>query len=82
LTSCEITHREVAENPERIILGGNYFRLNVPQGMSKIGLDEWDKLEDMIALTKSYMTHPDLSKSKQRIAKLLQNPQIASLFSV
>src|SRR5436305_7859265 len=31
---------------------GNYFRLNVRQ--SKIGLDEWDKLEDMIALTKSY----------------------------
>ncbi|TMC18228.1 MAG: hypothetical protein E6J34_17645 [Chloroflexi bacterium] len=82
LTSCEITHREVADNPERIILDGNYFRLNVPQGMSKIGLDEWDKLEDMIALTKSYMTHPDLSKLKQKIAKLLQNPQIASLSSV
>jgi len=78
LTSCEITHREVAENPERIVLDGNYFRLNVPQGMSKIGLDEWDKLEDMIALTNSYMTHGDRLKVKQVIAKLLLKPQLAS----
>lgn len=40
LTSCEITHRNLAENPEKRILGGNYFRLNVPQGMSRIGLAE------------------------------------------
>ena len=79
LTSCEITHREVAEHPERIVLDGNYFRLNVPQGMSKIGLDEWDKLEDMIALTNSYMTHGDRLKLKQIIAKLLLKPQFASL---
>jgi dissimilatory sulfite reductase (desulfoviridin) alpha/beta subunit len=82
LTSCETVHREVAENPERIILGGNYFRLNVPQGMSKIGLDEWDKLEDMIALSNSYMTHGDMLKLKQTIAKLLRKPQLASLYSV
>lgn len=81
LTSCEIAHRELAENPERIILEGNYFRLNVPQGMSKIGLDEWDKLEDMVALTKSYMTHGEQLKSKQVIANLLTNPQLAGMSS-
>lgn len=79
LTSCELTHREVADNPERMILDGNYFRLNVPQGMSKIGLDEWDKLGDMIALTNSYMTHGEIMKTKQSIAKLLQDPQLARL---
>ena len=82
LTSCENVHRELAENPERIILDGNYFRLNVPQGMSKIGLDEWDKLEDMIALSNNYMTHGDLLKPKQTIAKLLRKPQLTSLYSV
>jgi hypothetical protein len=78
LTSCENTHREMAENPERIILDGNYFRLNVPQGMSKIGLDEWEKLEDMLALTDSYMRHGEMQKPKQIIAKLLWKPELAS----
>ena len=82
LTSCEITHREVTENSEKIILGDNYFRLNVSQEMSKIELDEWNKLKNMIALIKSYITHLNLLKSKQRIAKFLQNSQIANLFFV
>ena len=30
LTSCEMVHREIAEQPEHDILEGNYFRLNVP----------------------------------------------------
>ena len=61
---------------KRMIVDDNYFRLNVPQGMSKIGLDEWDKLEDMNALTNSYMTNGEIKKLEQAIAKLLQNPQL------
>src|SRR5436190_2054898 len=48
LTSCEMVHREIAEHPESDILDRNYFRLNVPQGMDKIGLAEWDKLRNII----------------------------------
>jgi len=72
VTSCELIHRELAENPERIIVDGNYFRLNVPQGMSQIGLAEWNKLEDMIALTNAYMTHGEMIKPKRTIANLLR----------
>jgi len=52
--------------------------LNVPQGMSRIGLAEWDKLEDMIALTDTYMDHGEVKKTRRRIAELLQDPRRAS----
>lgn len=78
LTSCELVHRELSENPERNILGGNYFRLNVPQGMSNIGLAEWEKLENMISLTDSYMDHGETLAMVHKIAKLLLDPRSAS----
>ena len=78
ITSCELTHREVAEHCEREILEGNYFRLNVSQGMSAIGLDEWDKLGTMIALTNRYMDSGDKKREKRRIAELLRDPHRAS----
>ena len=77
LTSCELVHRELSEHPEKVALNSNYFRLNVPNGMSKIGLDEWDKLGDMIALTRSYMSG-EMLHTKQIIAKLLLHPESAS----
>ena len=75
VTSCELVHREISEHCDKDILEGNYFRLNVPQGMATIGLAEWDKLGDIIALTNQYMYHGDMKKRKQRIAELLQDPQ-------
>ena len=77
VTSCELVHRELSQGGHNIS-EGNYFRLNVPQGMSSIGLAEWDKLEDIIALTEAYMDHGETKKSKRRIAELLQDPQRAS----
>ena len=73
ITSCELIHREVAEHCEREILQGNYFRLNVSQGMSTIGLAEWDKLGMMIALTNQYMDNGDKKKEKRLIAELLRD---------
>ena len=40
--------------------------------MLRIGLAEWDKLEDMIALTQQYMTHGEMNKPKRTIAQLLR----------
>ena len=57
-----MVHREIAEHPDRDILEGNYFRLNVPQGMATIGLAEWDKLKTMIALTNRYMEHGEMKE--------------------
>jgi hypothetical protein len=78
LTSCERVHAEIAEHPGHHVLDGNYFRLNVPQGMAKIGLAEWEKLKTMIALTNQYMKHGEMKEPKRKIANLLRRPQRAS----
>jgi len=78
LRSCELIHRQFSERSSREILEDNYFRLNVKQGMSSIGLAEWDKLPAMIALTQRYMDSGDKTKEKRKIAELLQNPERAS----
>ena len=78
LTSCETIHRKIAEHPDRLGIEGKYFRFNVPQGMSTIGLEEWNKIGDMIALMKNYMAHGDVRKSKETVAKLLLEPHLTS----
>jgi Patatin-like phospholipase len=75
LTSCEMTHREIADRPDRHVLQGNYFRLNVPQGMGAIGLAEWDKLKQMISLTNRYMEHGERRELKRKMANLLRHPE-------
>lgn len=79
LTSCEKIHREVSEKyPDRITPSVNYFRFNVPQGMSKIGLEEWKKVGDIVALTEDYMDHGEMLERKKTVARVLSNPQLAS----
>lgn len=70
--------REIAEHPDRDILDGNYFRLNVLQGMATIGLAEWDKLNEIIALTNRYMEHGEMRTRKRKMANILRHPQRAS----
>ena len=79
LTSCEKIHRDVSEKfPDRIFVNGNYFRFNIPQGMSKIGLEEWEKIGDIVSLTEDYMEHPGILGQKKKIAAVLLNPQRTS----
>ena len=74
LTSCERVHRKLDEHPEHFVQEGNSFRLNVPQSMSKIGLEEWKRLEDMVVLTQDYMeNNEDARRKKYAIAWLLIN---------
>lgn len=75
LTSCETVHQRLNEHPARHGLADSYFRLNVPQGMSQIGLEEWNKVKDIKSLTTEYMETGDCYRMKQRIAKVLLNPQ-------
>jgi Patatin-like phospholipase len=79
LTGCEKTHRDVSEKwPERVFPNVNYFRFNVPQGMSQIGLEEWKKIGDIVALTEDYMEHGENLDRKKTVARVLLNPQLAS----
>ena len=79
LTSCEKSHHDACSKfPDRIIVNANYFRFNVPQGLSEIGLEEWDKIGDVVDLTETYMDHGDMERKKLAVANLLLNPQTAS----
>jgi hypothetical protein len=72
LTSCEKIHQAVSSNyPDRIAVDRNYFRWNVPQGLSNIGLEEWMKVGDVVALTDSYMGQGDMKIRKIMVARLL-----------
>ena len=46
--------------------------------MSKIGLEEWEKIGDIVSLTEDYMEHPGILGQKKKVAGVLLNPQLAS----
>ena len=52
LTSCEKMHHDVySKFPNRVIFDRNYFGCNVPLELSDIDLEEWKKLDDVVAHT-------------------------------
>ena len=77
LTSSHNKHLYLKQQARILNIHGNYFRFDVPQGMSTIGLEDWEKLQDMIALTTSYMTY-GIQDEKEDVAQRLLNPNIAS----
>jgi hypothetical protein len=70
--------KKIAEDPWRYVGDGKYFRLNPSQS---VGLDEWRLVHDIIAITSSYMGSGERLKPKQKIARLLRNPEIESMSS-
>jgi hypothetical protein len=45
--------------------------------MSEIGLEEWEKIGDVIDLTETYMEHGAMKKRRLKVANLLLNPESA-----
>jgi len=74
VTSSEATHSRLAARTDRLGLEEKYFRFNVPQSMSKIGLADWEKIDDMIALAEDYMRKGDMRRTKHRVGVILLNP--------
>lgn len=71
-TSCEKIHHDVSTNLPYIIPYENYFRFNVPQGMSDIGLEEWKKIGEVVSMTQDYMDKGDVRKWKSVVAAALR----------
>ena len=78
LISCERVHRKVMDDLQGRDIDGRYFRFNVNQGMSNIGLQEWERIGDMIAFTNSYMSHGDRREPRKKVVELLLNPKLVS----
>jgi hypothetical protein len=81
VTSCERTHGQVASNLSKFGIDGpwQYVRLNVPQGMAKIGLQEWKKFHMIAAMTEDYMGDIDVREAKRQVAKRLSSPEYFSI---
>lgn len=82
VTDCENTHDEVT----LMCIDGNmadrYYRFNVPQGMQKIVLDEWEKADDIKTYTGKYLSLNQTEHDMERCVKnlrsgLTSNPGIA-----
>jgi hypothetical protein len=71
VTSCERVHVDIDRNLLSNGLDGKYFRLNIPQGMGKIQLEEWKKCGDIEALAMDYMESGEGLRAKQMVAKIL-----------
>ncbi len=81
VTSCERTHGQVALNLAKFGIDGpwQYVRLNVPQSMAKIGLQEWKKFQIIAAMTEDYMEDIDVRELKRQIAERLSSPEYYSV---
>ena len=77
ITSCERIHGQVASNLANYGIDGplQYVRLNVPQGMTKIGFQEWKKFKVIAAMTEDYMQENDIQELKRKIAERLSSPE-------
>ncbi|KAG8768965.1 hypothetical protein FRC12_005242 [Ceratobasidium sp. 428] len=51
-TECEVTHQELVARPQ---LSGVYYRFNVDQGMQGVGMDEWNRMSEVGAHTRTYL---------------------------
>ena len=48
---------------------GLYHRLNVPQGLEDIGLEEWKKVGEVRTHTRAYLNDDEISQDLDEIAK-------------
>ncbi|KAG9088978.1 hypothetical protein FS749_001709 [Ceratobasidium sp. UAMH 11750] len=68
-TDCEEIHQELARRQQ---LSEVYFRFNVDQGMQGIGLQEWNRMQEIGAHTRSYLLSYDCNRSVDRaVAKII-----------
>jgi hypothetical protein len=76
VTSCERTHVQVVSNLSKFGISSpwQYVRLNVPQGMAKIGLHEWKNISMIAAMTNDYMEDIEVQEIKTQVAERLRSP--------
>ncbi|KAG8735777.1 hypothetical protein FRC10_010160 [Ceratobasidium sp. 414] len=68
-TDCEEMHQELAERQQ---LSEVYFRFNVDQGMQGIGLEEYNRMQEVGAHTRNYLLSYDCNKNVDRaVAKIV-----------
>ena len=75
-TDCERTHDELVLSCLNEQMADKYFRLNVPQGMQKIVLDEWQKAREIKTCTDAYLRLNQVENDLLRCIQLVRAPTI------
>lgn len=73
----ESAHRWVVAGLKRESLVGKYFRLNVPVGMENIGLEDWEKISLIRALTSDYMDTVEGKLLRNHVSQILAKAYLA-----
>ena len=75
-TEAEDTHRKMLNqaNADDVYLRFPYYRFNVQRGMEGIGLEEWEKVTKMGALTRGYLSHPSTQADLEKCSEKLLSP--------
>ena len=69
-TDCERSHQETAK---RFADTPNvYFRFNVEQGMQKVGLADWAKVEEVTANTNIYLSQQEENENVNTVVRVLR----------
>lgn len=83
-TNVIVAMKALATNSERVAQDmavrfagtpGVYFRFNVDQGLQNMKLASWEQLSEVMAHTRSYMRHPDVSDAINRSAVAIKERQ-------
>jgi len=75
-TSCEAVADELSG--QYLSFPGVYYRFNVLHGAGQVSLEEWKKITDVIAHTRSYLQDPVVSQSVNSVVQLLCDPSSQS----
>ena len=76
-TSCEPVHHRLVEG-NRLPKGrfkDRYYRFNVENGATEIGLNEWEKLSVLSERTEAYLDEPSEKPRLENCAKLLMSEE-------
>jgi hypothetical protein len=81
VTSCERTHEQVSSNLAQFGINEpyKYIRLNVPQGMAKIGMQEWKRFKMITAMTDDYLEGSQIQELMKQATERLNSPEYYSV---
>ena len=69
-TDCEKTAQEMEKKFKH--LQETYFRFNVEQGLQKVNLASWDRMDEVAAHTRSYMSMHEVDRSLSTAVKVIR----------
>ncbi|KAG0633476.1 acyl transferase/acyl hydrolase/lysophospholipase [Tuber brumale] len=71
-TDTQARHLEIMREGKYARFRENYVRLNVPGKLANVGIERWDKMEEMRHLTEAYLATEEARAEIRRCAEMLK----------